>query len=252
MASAVSIGLLPRLTSGPAAVTRATRRLARALVFALDAFGTDEPPVEGPEQARRLAWIAENVCALHGVRVVVRGRPPEAPAVLVGNHLGYLDPPALCSVAPAIPIGKRELGSWPGIGERMRDHGVLLVDRDDPYSGARVLRRALRLLRSGVSVLTFPEGTTTRGDEVLPFKRGVFGVARRAAVPVVPVAVRFRPTELCWVGDTWFLPHYLRTTAHPSARVELHFGAPIDPSSCSPEALAEKARSWVRATLAST
>ncbi len=254
MSSALSIGLLPRLTTGPVAVTRTTRRLARALVFAVDAFGASTPPpAEGPAQARRIAWIAENVCALHGVRVVVRGPVPRGPAVIVANHLGYLDPPALCSAAPAIPVGKRELGEWPGIGEKMRENGVLLVDRDDPSSGARVLRRAMRLLRAGASVLTFPEGTTTAGDEVLPFKRGIFGAARRVGAGVVPVAVRYAPADLCWIGDTWFLPHYLEMTARPSARVELWFGPPIDPATePSAEALAERARAWVRATLAAS
>lgn len=253
MHAAALDALLPRLATGPAALTRSTRRLARTFSFALDRlWGAAPVPSDGPALARRIGWIAENVCALHGVQVVVRGRPPAAPAVIVGNHLGYLDPPALASVAPAIPIAKRELSRWPVVGELVREHRVLLVDRDDPYSGARVLRSALAHLASGASVLAFPEGTTTRGDRVLPFKRGIFGVARRLGAPVAPVAVRYSPAELAWVGDTWFLPHYLGMTAHRAARVELTFGALLDPrSAASPAALAEAARESIVAALAS-
>jgi len=241
---AVSLGgFLPRLASGPAAFGRTTRRLAQSALFLADALADPSAPGDAPAMARRIGWIAENVAALHGVQTVVRGRAPRAPCVLVANHLGYLDPTALCAVTPAVPIGKRELGSWPALGELMHRHGVLLVDRDDPYSGAMVLRRALRLLEAGASVLAFPEGTTTIGDRVLPFRRGVFGIARRAGVPVVPVAVRYESAELCWVGDTWFLPHYLKTTSRPSLRVELTFDEPIDPREA-PDArgLAEHAR----------
>lgn len=243
----LSTGILPRLTLGPAAVSRAARRITQGAVFFLDALAASEaPPSDACHSARRIGWIAENVAALHGVQTFVRGPRPQGPCVIVGNHLGYLDPTALLCVAPAIPIGKRELGAWPVIGDLMAKHHVLLVDRDDPYSGAVVLRRALKLLREGASVLTFPEGTTTRGDRVLPFRRGIFGVAQRAGVPVVPVAVRYECSELCWVGNSYFLPHYLRSASQPAMRVELTFGSPVDGARFESAAgLAEHCRAWV-------
>jgi 1-acyl-sn-glycerol-3-phosphate acyltransferase len=76
-------------------------------------------------------------------------------------------------------------------------------------------------------VLVFPEGTTTRGDEVLPFKRGIFGIALRAGVPVVPVALRYDRPDVAWVGDDAFLPHYVRAMAEPCTRVTVEYLSPL-------------------------
>ena len=109
----------------------------------------------------------------------------------------------------------------------MRRLGVLYVDREDAVSGARVLREAMRSLSRGVSVLVFPEGTTTRGDQVLPFKRGSFGAAALAGVPIVPVALRYESANAAWVGDDLFLPHYVRTMSKPYTRVSVEFLPPL-------------------------
>jgi 1-acyl-sn-glycerol-3-phosphate acyltransferase len=107
---------------------------------------------------------------------------------------------------------------------------VVFVRRGDAWSGARALRHGLRALTAGVSVLGFPEGTTTYGDTVLPFKRGLFGLARLAGVPVVPIALRYSEPEVCWVGDEWFLPHYVRTAMRPITMVDITIGQPIAPT----------------------
>ena len=99
-------------------------------------------------------------------------------------------------------------------------------------------------------MLGFPEGTTSRGDDVLPFRRGLFGLARIMEVPVVPIAVHYASPELRWVGDAWFLPHYLRTAMRPSSLVHVRIGRVIAPADFhSPEDLAHRARSAVRQML---
>jgi 1-acyl-sn-glycerol-3-phosphate acyltransferase len=87
----------------------------------------------------------------------------------------------------------------------------------------RALRSGLRALQKGVSVLGFPEGTTSR-DQVLPFQRGLFGLARIARVPMVPIALRYDDPAAAWVGDEWFLPHYVRTAMRPETRATLRIG----------------------------
>ncbi|MEZ4250872.1 MAG: lysophospholipid acyltransferase family protein [Polyangiales bacterium] len=245
-------GLLRRLARGPSAV----RRVTRAGLFLVETFGrlattaAQEIPADAPSRARRLAWVAEQMCALHGVDVIVRGRVPEGPAVYVANHLSYLDPLAIVTHAPSIAIAKREVADWPLLGDPMRRLGVLFVDRDSATSGARVLLQARRELLAGASVLAFPEGTTTRGDRVLPFRRGVFGVARQLRVPVVPVTLRYDTPEAAWVGDEAFLPHYVRTTTRTATRAYVRFDTPLDPMAFdSPEALAERSRRHVLAGL---
>jgi 1-acyl-sn-glycerol-3-phosphate acyltransferase len=166
------------------------------------------------------------------------------PSLLVCNHLSYLDPVILLANASGIPICKRSVADWPMIGNAARALGVLMVDRENVMHRALVLRKAIRTLKSGVRVLNFPEGTTTDGrGEMRPFHRGIFGAARIAGAPVVPVALRFGTVELTWTGRQYFLPHYFATASRPISSIHLVWGEPIDPlSEKSADALAERAR----------
>ncbi len=188
--------------------------------------------------SRAFAHLARH----HGLAIEVAGVPPRWPCVLVANHLSYMDPIVLLSLLPARPICKGEVGSWPLIGQVARLRGVLLVDRECPWSGARVLRRAITELRSGGRVLVFPEGTTTRGDRVLPFRRGIFGAAKLAEVPIVPVTISYADPDAPWVGDETFMPHYLRTAAKERLAVRVAFGAAMWPGRRPAAELAAEAR----------
>ena len=240
---------LPAIRSG-ASIGRASRRLSRAGVFVAETlFRLGREPTDSVEErAERLRWVAENLAALHGLDVRVRGRLPSGPCALAANHLGYLDPVAILSHVPSIPIAKAEVAEWPLLGEIGVGTGCLFVRRGCASSGARVLRGALRALDAGVPVLAFPEGTTTAGDRVLPFRRGLFGVARIAGVPIVPLTVRYRDGARPWIGDDAFLPHYLQTAAASRGQVELVFHDPIA-SRASAEELAEQARAAVASGL---
>jgi 1-acyl-sn-glycerol-3-phosphate acyltransferase len=198
-------------------------------------------PAAPDEAARELAFIADNACAISGVRPDVRGTLPNQPCVLVANHVSYLDPLLIASLVPSSPIAKREVGSWPVVGEIAKRTGVMFVDRDCPLSGARVLRACLRSIERGVSVLVFPEGSTTRGGRPLPFKRGSFGVAKLAGVPIVPVAISYERTDVAWVGDDTLLPHVARMLSRPITHVSLRFLAPIAADSGEAQELAERA-----------
>lgn len=221
---------LARSLPGSGVVTRTGARAARAMAFSLETWSRlllDGAGLAPDQRAHELAWVAENMCALHGVRARVRGPVPRSPCVLVANHVSYFDPLIIAGLSPCTAVAKREVSGWPCIGELCRRLGVLFVDRDDRVSGARTLRAALRLLEQGVSVLVFPEGSTTRGDRVLPFKRGIFGAAQLAGVPIVPVALRYDGTHAPWVGNDTFLPHYVRTMAKPYTRVDVEFLSPL-------------------------
>jgi len=213
----------------PKRASRAGGRAARTLWSTLTTLvaaqvARNEDPCA--RAARLCAGLAE-VIAIHGVAVAVRGTFPSGPAVLVSNHLSYLDPLVIGALVPCSPIAKGEVRHWPVIGSAARSLGVHFVDRSSAHSGARVLRRAHVVLRAGASILNFPEGTTTDGSTLLPFRRGIFGLARLAAVPVVPIALRFGNRELAWTGGDTFLPHYFRTAARRAPAVHVDVGAPI-------------------------
>ncbi len=165
---------------------RATRHVGRGLFDALAELGSARmtPPRNPRDAAHRLAAALGAIGRAHALHVTMHGEIPRGTALLVSNHVSYLDPLAILPVCPAIPIAKGEIASWPIVGSIGSALGVTFVRRDDPFARARVLRHVHDLLAAGAPVLNFPEGTTTRGDKVAPFWRGTFGIAQRLGVPV--------------------------------------------------------------------
>ena len=199
-------------------------RVLRALVELRHAS-----PSASSVKARRLGELCAMVCDLHQIQVEVHGALPAAPSIVVANHLGYIDPIVLCSLLPLSPIAKSEISDWALVGVPLERLNVSFVRRGDAHSGARVLLRSLRALQAGVSVLNFPEGTTSRGG-LLPFHLGAFWLSRRTGVPIIPVAMDFEDMGLCWVDREGFLPHYAKVwwTGGPR-RVRVSVGQPLHP-----------------------
>src|SRR6266851_6271389 len=117
-------------------------------------------------------------------------------SLLVANHVSWLDPLVIMAHAPCLPVAKSEVARWPVVGSIAVASGVQFVERGSALSGARLVRAAARALSAGASVLNFPEGTTSQGGSILPFRPGAFRAARAASVPVVPIVISYRFDEL--------------------------------------------------------
>lgn len=233
--------MLRRAAAAPRAVTRATRRwghaaglttnIAAALrrLEQLQHSGFDADP----ERMAFQQWLANNVCAIHGIEVDVSGRLDllvgDRPFVMVANHISYLDPVAILARLPAFSVAKKEVAGWPFVGQLATQLGMIPYTRGDALSGAQVLRRCERHLRDGHRVLAFPEGTTTMGDHVVDFHRGTFFLAQHCNVPLLPIVLRYDCKDAPWVGDTTFLPHYMRTSMRPVTRVSVELLDPVAP-----------------------
>jgi 1-acyl-sn-glycerol-3-phosphate acyltransferase len=201
------------------------------------------PPRDMHAAAHRLAGALGAIGRAHDLVVTLRGEVPRTAALVVANHVSYLDPVALLPMCPAIPVAKGEVMSWPIVGPIGAALGTVFVSRSDPMGRVRTLRRIHDLLASGTPVLNFPEGTTTKGVHVAPFWRGSFGIAQRLGVPVVPVAIRYRDPEMAWCDGATFFPHYLRTVGQQRIEVALTFGEPMHARTGeAPEVMAARAR----------
>jgi 1-acyl-sn-glycerol-3-phosphate acyltransferase len=227
-------------------------RLARLTRFCLTLAPDDSPSTPLARRAAALQAASRGALASAGLEIAVSGPVPRGPVVLVSNHLSWFDPLALSTVMPLTAVAKDDVAAWPVVGARARGLGVVFVDRLTAHSGVRALLQARRALDAGVSVLNFPEGTTTRGDMVLPFRRGIFGLARLARVPVVPVRLEV-DRSLTWTGPDPILPHLWRLCATARPVVSMRFFEPLHPSSepLSPSsepdaALAESARRLIQ------
>lgn len=132
---------------------------------------------------------------ISGVSVEARGlenMPRGRPVIILSNHQGAFDIPALQSCMPIQFrwVAKKSLFRIPVLGWAMSLSGYIPVDRDNPTEAMRNMEEAAAKIRGGTSVLVFPEGTRSATGQLLPFKRGAFMLASRSGVPIVPVAIR--------------------------------------------------------------
>ena len=238
------------LALGPGALARIGTRMART---ALSAARTAGPLSRAESLAARVRLIHEasaEVVRVHGIEVHVHGQLPRGPVLYVANHVSWLDPVVLLGQAPAAAVAKADVARWPVVGGVCGAGGVLFLRRGDAFSGARVLRGMLRAFAAGVSVLNFPEGTTTEGGDVLEFHAGSFGAARLAGVPVIPIALRYRTPGMAWTGSASFLPHYLRVAARERCALDLRLCDAVQPDpSLSDREAARRAREAIRSAL---
>lgn len=110
-----------------------------------------------------------------GFTAEVRGSFPEdKPSLIVSNHIGTLDPWILASKFHVAFVAKAEMGSWPVIGMVCRAVGIIFAHRKNVMKTSGTVNEIQDRMRSGVSVLIFPEGTTSNGQQLLPFKTGGF------------------------------------------------------------------------------
>ncbi|MBI2413922.1 MAG: 1-acyl-sn-glycerol-3-phosphate acyltransferase [Deltaproteobacteria bacterium] len=137
---------------------------------------------------------ARLILLLSGVRVRVEGMeniPRGKAVVFLSNHQGAFDIPVLQGFIPVQFrwIAKKSLFRIPLIGWSMSFAGYIAIDRENAAEALRSMEAAASRIRSGTSVLIFPEGTRSETGKLLPFKRGGFMLASKSGVPIVPVAV---------------------------------------------------------------
>lgn len=133
------------------------------------------------------------VLAICGVRVKVKGKEhiPNFPAIYVSNHASQLDIPILFYAVnrPLFYVAKMELRKVPFLGHYMRVMGMIFVDRKNRERAMENMRSAVRDIANGKSIAAFPEGTRSKSDEIMQFKRGAFIIAHEGRIPVVPVVI---------------------------------------------------------------
>lgn len=176
---------------------------------------------------------ARGAAAILGIRVEVTGAPPSPPFFLVANHVSYLDIIVLFTQLDGLFLAKSEIARWPVIGLLARSTGTLFVDRTRKSDLKRVIREIGDRLTRGFGLVVFPEGTSTDGSAVAPFKASVFEVPASVGHPVSYASVSYvtpagaPPARLavCWWGDMPFLGHFLELLTLPPFRALVSFGA---------------------------
>ena len=197
---------------------------------------------DGPEGAVGVHRWCRRIVRCLGIQFTVDGNLPgqlaasgEGYEAVICNHLSYIDILLLAAVRPFVGVAKTEVRGWPLLGWLTAQAGTVYVQRGGkPETYPAVNAAMARAYRSGLPVLFFPEGTTTDGSEVLPFRRGLFHSVLRDSVHVRAAALRYDldgsdreatiANKVCWWGDAAFVPHLFRFLGLRGLRASVCFG----------------------------
>jgi 1-acyl-sn-glycerol-3-phosphate acyltransferase len=171
-----------------------------------------------------VGFACRMVLRIIGLRVVVEGAAMTKAGGLVSNHVSWMDVFALNSVARVYFVAKSEVSGWPLIGGIARSVGTVFIQRRSTQAIAQKSEFSKRI-ELGQRLLFFPEGTSTDGTAVLPFRSSLFAAFfETGAVDqtyIQPVAIRYSdpvgglPTFYSWWGKMDFAPHFMAILAAP-------------------------------------
>jgi 1-acyl-sn-glycerol-3-phosphate acyltransferase len=183
------------------------------------------------------------VCTILGIRVRVYGRRSTArPTLYVCNHVSYLDIEVLGSLIPGSFVAKAEVATWPFFSTLAKAQRTIFIERrSGKTSSSR--NEMIRRLDTGDNLMLFPEGTSSDGTRVLPFRSALFGVAqlRREQKPIVvqPVAIAYTRLDgiplgrywrplFAWFGDLDLVPHLWQMVCLGETEVVVTFFPTVD------------------------
>jgi 1-acyl-sn-glycerol-3-phosphate acyltransferase len=238
------------------AVRAASRLVAVLAVIAAAAATLPVLPLLTPAgRAVALRFFARGVLRALGVRHALRGRLPRRGALIVANHVSWLDVVVLLAHAPARLLAKCEVRSWPVIGAIGTAAGTVFIDRDRPRALPTTVSDVADALRAGQVVAAFPEGTTWCGQSGGRFRSALFQAAIDAGAPVAPVTLNFKlgngatTTVAAYIGDDTLLASARRVIMARGLRVTLRAHPALHPvPGASRRALARAAQAAVAGT----
>jgi 1-acyl-sn-glycerol-3-phosphate acyltransferase len=155
--------------------------------------------------------------------------PIPSSGLLVCNHLGYLDVLVLASRACAVFVAKREVKSWPVLGWFASLAGTLYVHRERRTKVGETMREIKAVLDNGMLVVLFPEGTSSGGQAVLPFKSSLLEPAVQQNYPLSAGLIQYHlddgdaSEEVCYWKDMTFLPHLLNLLSKHAVHAFVQF-----------------------------
>ena len=194
-----------------------------------------------------------------GIRIRVFHRfSPRHPLFVVSNHVSYLDVFVLGSLIPAVFVSKDDVREWPVIGWIAWLQRTIFIARR--RSGTtNELKPLAAALEKGFNVIMFPEGTSTDGLSVLPFKSSLFEAPRQASAYIQPVSLIYRDRHggrltdkdrqfYTWGTDAPFFNHFLNLILRPGVLVEVWIRKSISPQK-NRKQLAQIAQSRIHAPI---
>lgn len=159
---------------------------------------------------------------------------------IVANHLSYLDVILVGCKKPGLFVGKKEVKYWPLLGQLAWMGGTIFVDRSKkgPTANRPYIGQIANYLKKGLTILVFPEGTSSNGEGVLVFKKAIFSSPILAETPILPITLRYTSVnkqpfgpENCdlvtWHSDMTFVDHFWGVLKLKGFEVEVIMNPPL-------------------------
>ena len=179
----------------------------------------------------RTKWLqvsSRRMLRVFNVSLGTTGDLPSA-GFLACNHLSYLDILLIAAVTPCLFVAKREVGGWPLLGWFARRAGCLFVDREKRSDVARLNQKLRDHLEAGLLLVLFPEGTSSDGQTVLPFKSSLLEPAARTRTSIFAGRIDYEipdgdvGQEVCYWGDMTLIPHLINLLSKRRIEAQIIF-----------------------------
>jgi lyso-ornithine lipid O-acyltransferase len=187
------------------------------------------------------------LCALIGVRIREVGtRSTASPALILSNHVSWLDISVISALSPVVFVAKSEVAGWPVFGWLAKLQRTVFINRQARHQTGAATREIAGRLLGGDAVVLFAEGTSSDGTRVLPFRSALVGAvhhalgnsAHHASITVQPMSVayigfggvpigRALRERVAWYGEADLMPHLARVLASGAVDVTVSWGEAI-------------------------
>lgn len=210
-------------------------------------------------QARIRRW-SRQLLSISGVKLTVlphsHAMPNSAGRMLVANHISWLDIYTINAIAPMRFVAKDDIRRWPVVGWLAARAGTVFIRRGCRTSAQEVNQTLANVLRGGDCVVVFPEGTTTDGNDIKPFKSSLFQAAVHAQATVQPLALRYPGQHggsnpaAAYYDDITLWQSLCAVLQQRRTEAEIHVLAPIDTSALNRQQICQLAQAQIADCLA--
>lgn len=184
------------------------------------------------KRAARAAWLQRATrrhLKIFNLKPEISGPIPTS-GLIVSNHLSYLDILVLSSVTPTVFVSKADVRRWPVFGWLAELGGTVFIERERRTHVGAVNREVESGLAEGVPVVVFPEGTSSDGATILPFRSSLLEPAMGSSHRITASCIHYTlgdgdaGQEVCYWGDHTFFPHLLNLLDKQKISVRVCFG----------------------------
>ena len=173
----------------------------------------------------KIHWL-KAFSSIMKLSIIREGELPREAALLISNHISWLDIIVIGQYLPVYFVAKSDISSWPIIGYLSRQGGTIFIRRGNKKSIKETAEKMIWVLKQNSNIVAFPEGTTTSGNEVLSFHASLFQPALLTKSVIQPVVIQYEGAakhQAPFIGEDDFVRHLIKMLCLDKVEVRLSF-----------------------------